>query len=462
MFCLSRQKGRDAMKTDSRIGGGASARVYRHSVVSCINFLLQCLQPLRDPSAKRRVRWTPQAASTAAVLMGLDANDTLECRFQHARACMKHDYRGRRRTGATYNGLIKALERQQQTVLPTVKRELREHVRRRRKSIDPAGRWCLLAVDGSKEDLPRTRDHETYFGIADNGIYPQAFITAIVEVHTGLLWDWRIAGARASEKHHLLDMIPHLPDDALLLGDAGFVGLPIWEKLNTQGTPFLIRVGGNVHLLTNLWPQAHTRQERGIVYAWPHAARKTSPPLKLRLIKVGSGGKAVYLLTNVLDPRQLSKSAAGAIYRKRWGVEVFYRTFKRTLGCAKLRSKAARRARIEFEWALVAVTIMTLLGIDALVQRRRDPHRFSPAQALRVLRDALRRDASPRPQAHRALQQALGQCLTDTYRRRRSKQSRHRVITTNTPTTHLQPPVIRSATTKEQRHALKYIQQLAA
>jgi hypothetical protein len=193
-----------------------------------------------------------------------------------------------------------------------VKSELRGHVRRRRKSLDPTGRWCLLAVDGSKEDFPRTQDHETVFGIADNGVYPQAFITAIVEVHTGLLWDWRIDGARASEKHHLLDMIPELPDDTLLLADAGFVGLPIWEKLNAQGTPFLIPVGGNVHLLTDLWPQTQTQQKRGIVYAWPYAARRTSPPLRLRLIKVGSGRKAVYLLTNVLDPRQLSKNAAGA------------------------------------------------------------------------------------------------------------------------------------------------------
>lgn len=462
MFCLSGQKGRDAMRTDSRIGGGSSARVYRHPLLSCISVCLQCLAGVVDPVAKRRVRWTPHAASTAAVLMALDADPALTERFRNTRRCMKCDYRGRRRPGTTYNGLIKALERQQDTVLPVVKGELRNHLRRCRTHIDPTGRWCLLAVDGSKEDLPRTHDHETVFGIADNGIYPQAFLTAVVEVHTGLPWDWRIDRARASEKQHLLEMIPDLPDDALLLADAGFVGLPIWEKLNAQRTPFLIRVGGNVHLLTDLWPQTQTRQTRGIVYVWPEAARKTNPPLELRLIKVGSGRKTVYLLTNVLDPRQLSKRMAGAIYRKRWGVEVFYRTFKRTLGCVKLRSKAARRARIEFEWTLVAMAILTLLGIDALVRRRRDPRRFSPAQALRVLRDAIRSQPLPRSQAHHTLQRALGQCITDDYERRKPKQSRQRITTTNTPTRQLRPPVVRSATIKEQHHALKLAQKLAA
>jgi hypothetical protein len=462
MFLLSGQKGRDAMKTDSRIGGGASAHRYRHPLLSCISLFLQCLATVPDPSAKRRVRWTPHAASTAAVLMALDADGTLHGCFQNARVCMKGDYRGRHRTGTTYNGLLKALERQQDTVLPVVKMELRAQARRRLDDIDPAGPWVLLAVDGSKEDLPRTRDHEKVFGIADNGIVPQAFITAIVEVHTGLLWDWRLDRARASEKQHLLEMTPELPDDALLLADANYVGLPIWEKLNAQGKHFLIRVGGNVHLLTDLWAQGKTRVRRDIVYVWPQKTRKTRPPLKLRLIKVGSGRKAVYLLTNVLDPRRLSKKAAGTIYRKRWGVELFYRTFKRTLGCAKLRSKAARRAKIECEWALVAMAIMTLLGIDALVKRRRDPHRLSPARLLRTLRDALRSAPSSHPQTRRhALERAMGHSLKDSYQRRKPKQSRHRITTTNTPTTHLKPPIVRPATAEEKINAVEYSNQAA-
>ena len=40
----------------------------------------------------------------------------------------------------------------------------------------------------------------------DNGKCPQAFITAIVEVHTKLLWDWRIDKGHASEKGHLIEM----------------------------------------------------------------------------------------------------------------------------------------------------------------------------------------------------------------------------------------------------------------
>lgn len=450
------------MKTDSRIGGGSSAQIYRHPLLSCISVFLQCLAAVADPKAKRRVRWTPQAASTAAVLMAIDADTALAGRFQHARSCLHFNHRGRRRTGSTYNGLLKALERQQGTSLPIVKKELREQVRQRSRRIDPVSPWLLLAVDGSKEELPRTRDHENVFGIADNGVYPQAFITAVVEVYTGLLWDWRIGEARASEKKHLGEMIDDLPNNALLLADGAFIGLPIWEKLGTHGKSFLIRVGGNVRLLTDLWPEARTRRRNDIVYVWPKTSRKTTAPIQLRLIKIGSGAKAVHLLTNVLDTKRLPRRAAGAIYRKRWGVEVFYRTLKRTWGCAKLRSRAARRARIELEWTLIALTIATLLGIDATVKRGCDPRRLSPAQLIRTLRESLRRSDARGPHAAALQRRALGHCLKDTYQRKASKHSRHRIITTMTPNPRLQPPILQKATEQERQLLAKYHQNIAA
>ena len=66
MFLLSGQKGRDAMKPGSRIGGGASALGYRHPLLSRISLFLQCLADMADPATRRRVRWTPHVASTAA------------------------------------------------------------------------------------------------------------------------------------------------------------------------------------------------------------------------------------------------------------------------------------------------------------------------------------------------------------------------------------------------------------
>lgn len=376
---------------------------------------------------------------------------------------MDADFRGRRRVGRSYNGWVKALERQGSHVLPLVKSSLREHARERLHRIPDTAGWTLLAVDGSKEELPRTRDHERVFGIADNGISPQAFVTCIVEVRTGLPWDWRIGEARSGEKLHFLEMIPGLPDDALLLGDGAFVGFPIWSLLDRQNKRFLIRVGGNVHLITRLWPGLRVRIEDQTVWVWPQRIQEDEAPLKLRLIRVGRGAKAVYLVTNVLEPTRLPRKAAGEIYRLRWGVELFYRALKRTFGFVKLRSKAARRARMEMEWGLIAMTIATLIGVDALLRRRINPDRLSPAQLLNVLRTSLRHSSSPKSPVQRlpSLYRDVAMCLKDRYRRR-SKKSRARRRTTNTPVHLLSPPILRPATPSERQLAISLANKNAA
>jgi hypothetical protein len=464
MFCLSGQKGRDAMKTDHRIGGGASAPHYRHPLVFCITRFLTSLQRLPDPAAKRNVWWTPLRAALAAVLMVFDRGCALRVRFEDARECMAGDFSRNARAGQTYNGLLKALQRQASTVLPLLKRDLRRQAQERFARWRHPSQWLLLAVDGSKENLSRTESQEEVFGIADNGRGPQALITVIVEVLTGVLWDWRIDRGRGSEKSHLQQMAPELPENALLLGDGNFVGFPIWSQLDQAGQRFLIRVGGNVRLLSHLWPEVCRRRQGDFVYVWPKKSRHTTPPLPLRLIRIGRGVRAVYLLTNVLDSQRLSRREAGAIYRLRWGVEVTFRTLKCTLGYAKLRSRSGQRARIELEWALIAMTIMSMMGMDAARRHRVDPTRLSPAHLSRTLRHFLLRGVSAAGTMDSGVvHRRLVSQLKDTYHRRRSKASRHRPRTRNTPKPLvLKPPIIRRATKQERQIAQQYQKTVAA
>jgi len=248
----------------------------------------------------------------------------------------------------------------------------------------------------------------------------------------------------------------------LLLADGNFVGYPIWWALHQNGKEFLIRVGGNVSLLTGLWPEAQIEHRGDIVYVWPKKKQDQWAPLRLRLIQVGSRRNPVYLLTNVLDHRRLSRRAAGQIYRLRWGAELFYRAFKRTLGYAKLRSRSGRRGRIELEWALIAASIMTLLGINTLHRHRKDARRLSPAGLVHALRHCLLHGhmALGRP---KALDQALSTSMRDAYHRHSPKASRHRPTTRITPKPlRLKPPKIRLATLAERQAAHQRCPSLAA
>ena len=82
--------------------------------------------------------------------------------------------------------------------------------------------------------------------------------------------------------------------------------------------------------------------------------------MKLRLVRIKTPDASVWLVTSVLSQTRLSDQAIGEIYRKRWGVEVFYRDFKETLGKRKLLSRTPEHARLELHWSLLSLLLVTL------------------------------------------------------------------------------------------------------
>ena len=78
--------------------------------------------------------------------------------------------------------------------------------------------------------------------------------------------------------------------------DAGFVGHDFWQSILDQGGHFLVRVGGNVHLLRGL---GQMRRRGDFVYLWPQAVmNRKQPPLVLRLITFQGPRGKVYLVTD--------------------------------------------------------------------------------------------------------------------------------------------------------------------
>jgi hypothetical protein len=250
---------------------------------------------------------------------------------------------------------------------------------------------------------------------------PQLWLTLLWHVGSGLPWAWRTGPSGASERDHLLAMVPELPTQALLVADAGFVGYQRWQTLLAAGHHFIIRVGANVRLLRQLgWVREHAQ----VVYLWPDSvARKGQPPLVLRLVVVHDGKQPMYLVTD-LSKNCLHDRHVATIYAARWGVEVFFRTFKQTFGCRKLRSRSARNAQLELEWSLLGLWCVCLLGLRELSACGHDPTRLSPAAALRAFQRTLR-EYRIRPATRAAtLGGQLQLARLDDYQRRSSKTSR--------------------------------------
>jgi hypothetical protein len=217
-------------------------------------------------------------------------------------------------------------------------------------------------------------------------------------------------------------MLGEMPENSLITADAGFVGYDFWRTILAAGHNFVIRVGGNVRLIKNL---GYVRQHQHTVYLWPDkAAKKNQPPLALRLIVIKHGKETLYLITN-LTKSQLSDKQAGEIYSARWGIELFFRTFKQTFGCRKLRSNSAENAQLELDWSLLGLWCICLLGQRELVESGQDPARLSPAPAIRAFQGTFRHNRVRPESISEILWMKLRGALLDDYQRKSSKTSRN-------------------------------------
>jgi len=398
----------------------AGRRYYHHDLLKAIG---KCLPqrglPLQVDDG--RVRWTPRMLVTCAVLLGWAAGRNLQECFVTARESLVSMYLSRRRPGETLAGFLSALGRQSGTWLSVVVASLRRMTIRLSGRSWRLGPWVVMGADGSRVECPMTRANERGLGCAGRAkTTPQLFVTTLFHVVTGLPWGWVRSRGDASERGQLRRMLKDLPRRTLLLMDAGFPGYELLRAVQTLGHDFIVRVGRNVRLLRGLgWEY---ERKGSTVYLWPRNHRK-HPPLVLRLVEVKAGRKPVYLLTSVRGTELLQDGEVAFLYRLRWGIEVMYRTLKRTLEHHTMRSDTPQRAKVELDWYLVGLWMLGLMTLEAMPPRRRLEERWSAAGALSRVRGAMRN--ARRPRRNGGLRKELARAVQDSYDRRRPKKARH-------------------------------------
>jgi Transposase DDE domain len=388
----------------------------------------------------------------------------------------------------TYQGLAGALQTWTPRFMPLLQRRLHELMERIGRGHFRVGLWVAIAFDGSRATTPRTMSNEQAFcaknyGQGQTAKYrkkktkgmrrrrnalakaqpqaPQIWLTMMWHIGLGLPWCWKLGPSNSSERQHVMDMVGsgHFPKNTLFVGDAGFVGYDFWKLILDEKHDFLVRVGGNVRLLTNLG--LYTKQKKGIVYCWPNAAMsKKLPPLVLRLVTCRFGHKRIYLLTSVLDESQLNRKEIKKLYEQRWGVELEFRGLKQTFERRTLRSRKGERALVEMEWSLFGMTVIEMFALKQQLQvKAANPRKLSFAKSLRAMRESLcyLRD---RPDHLSDLATLLAVAVTDTYQRRGSKTARYRPNKKDKPS--CGAPIVSRATVEHRKKLEQLDLQLAA
>jgi len=331
--------------------------------------------------------WKPQRLTWVALLMAWSEGQSLDDRWQQGCeiATKIHPHWS---LGTSYSGFTKALLAGSARLIPALVKRLQRVMKAVAGAYWRSGGWVAFAVDGTRIETPHTVQNEDGLGCAGREkTAPQVFLTTVWHIGTGLPWSFRVGPGTDSERTHFRRMIAGLPARSMIVADAGFAGYVLFQRVLRGGHEFLIRVGRNVTLLEKL---GYYHEERdGLVYLWPREHRRCRP-LVLRLIKLKVGSQTVCLLTSVLDPAQLSDEQAATLYKQRWGVEVFYRSYKQTMNRRKILSRTPQTCQADASWTMLGLWLLGLMTVSRIIKAGGDPKEASMAQARATARRAMR------------------------------------------------------------------------
>lgn len=422
----------------------SSSNSHAQDLLCVIEWLLAGID-LGSMRLRADCRWIASGLMKAALLWAWSEEPALTRRFKAMLKIVRKLWPREVPSSCSYQAFLKLLVRWTEPLMFALKSNLRMRMQRSLASRFHEFGFSLFGGDGSRLGLPRTLSNEARFspkkakkqrhkkvrkkpqsrrprsGAAwkshaknKKADSPQLWITTLWHAGIGLPWDWVCGPSGSSERHHLLDMIATLPQNALLACDANFIGYDFWSAILNSGREFVIRVGSNVRLLKKL---GYVRESGDTVYLWPdYVARKKQAPLVLRLVVVQGERHPWYLVTSVRNPSRLNNSQIAKIYALRWGIELFYRHFKRTFDRHKLRSHKADHVECEAQWSMLGLWAMMLHAAQHLHRRRIPPNRMSVAKVLRAYRAPMREYKSY-PDPGESLWQLLDTAIIDDYLR---------------------------------------------
>jgi hypothetical protein len=353
-------------------------------------------RPKKDPS-----RWCLTAVVWVLLGCAWCTGDSLEERFAASRAvyvaCHQHD----RRPGETFAGFLAALTRLPMPVLRALTAGVRGQLLAHFGSLLRVNGWMIFACDGSRLECPRSEELQARLGEAGKpGSAPSVYLSTLVLLPCAVLWAWQLGKGTASELDHLCRMLPTLPSRSLIVADAFYMGYDLFTSITKTPASFLVRLSSRAYLYTDeLVPLERFRE--GLVWYWPAKMRDAGlPPLRLRMLRIRGKKVDVWLLTDVMDRKELSHKLARQIYRWRWRNEGMFRLYKRQLNKMKLQSRTVALVHREAEGSLLALQLLLAMAATAVSQGQQTVIVMeSPRRVLLRIRgrcEALRRTLGPR------------------------------------------------------------------
>ena len=249
-----------------------------------------------------------------------------------------------------------------------------------------------MAFDGSSLNVADEEENRRFFGLPGcsrgSSAFPQARVTAMVEVGTRAAFAWHAGPLEESEAEHAERLLVHLSPGMLVLADRYYCGFPLWSRAAATGAQLLWRVKSNMR-----FPVVEALDDgswRSVLRGSGRDRRRSRGECPVRIISYRlDGSEETYVLATTLsDPVTTPAAELAALYHERWEIETAYDEVKTHLlgPGATLRSKTPELVDQEIHGLMLAHHAVRRLIHEAASEVGEDPDRLSFIHAVRVVR----------------------------------------------------------------------------
>jgi len=246
-------------------------------------------------------------------------------------------------------------------------------------------KYRLVAVDGSRLQLPTTQQMIETFGYAENG--GKSVAMAMTSVSYDVLNDivlqsvvnrYESSERLLAEEHltKLKELTPESKDIFLL--DRGYPSVYLLLKMLVFGYDFVVRCNGET-FLKEVSEFAASGADEGIIEINLHEGERKSNEriqqlvgeynvhtLRLRIVKIIlPGGTTEYLLTSLLERKEWSIADLGEVYHLRWNEETYFNFQKNVLEIENFSGKTPEAIRQDYHARVLSANINALLIQEA-------------------------------------------------------------------------------------------------
>ena len=233
--------------------------------------------------------------------------------------------------------------------------------------------YLLLAIDGSKAEVPNSRENRERFGLSNNQHSQvgqvRALVSGMYDVLNRFYLDIEIEHISISENElakqdlrHLKNM--NLKQPILVIFDRGYPAIEFVDFLESQGIHYLFRLSSNDYIVERTKMKSHdetvllthtsqrfTKIRKKHPECYEHMKEKEKTQVRISVSELPSG-KDLTLMTNLpteITPRQLSD-----LYYQRWEIEKKYHTLKNKMKFESVTEKSTIYVYQDF-WSQILV-----------------------------------------------------------------------------------------------------------